>query len=450
MSEQEAGRADAAVVGGGLAGLVAAAELARGGLKVVLLEKSNHAGGRAITQKFEDGYRFNLGPHALYRKGAAQKILRGLGVKWTGGLPPTKGGHLIYQGRKFISPLGTWSLLRTGLLSLREKLETARLLSSLKTIDVDALDNVTLRAWLESVSRSERVRQLMATIVRVTTYMNDSERLSAGAALRQVRLGLAGNVDYLDNGWQTLVDGALDVARSSGVRVLTNASVIKIKRDGDVYALRLRSGEIYRASAVVLATSPQAAVSLIEGGEESALRKWADEALPVKAACLDIALKRLPQPRTGLFALGVDRPLYCIAHSVSAKLAPEGGAVIHLMKNHSTGEDADARADRAELEGLLDLVQPGWRASVAHARFLPAITVSNSVVTAERGGTRGRPGPMVPGLDNLYVAGDWVGAEGMLLDASLASAHHAAQLILERRSEAARTDAASQRERLIA
>ncbi|HEX8176370.1 MAG TPA: NAD(P)/FAD-dependent oxidoreductase [Pyrinomonadaceae bacterium] len=440
--------ADAVVVGGGLAGLVAAAELAKAGLRTLLLEKSNHAGGRAVTQEQAGGYLFNLGPHALYRRGAAQKILRELGVKWTGALPPTKGGRTIYRGRKFIAPLGTLPLLMTGLLSFSEKIETARLLSSLGSIDADALDTVTLRDWLESSIKSERVRQLLKTIVRVTSYTCDPERMSAGAAVRQVRLGLAGNVDYLDGGWQTLVDSALGVARAAGAEILTNASVLSIKRDGDGYRLHLRSGETYRASAVVLAASPQAAVAMIEGGEETVLRKWADDALPVKAACLDVALKRLPNPRN-LFALGVDRPLYCIVHSATARLAPEGGAVIHVMKNHSTGEATDPKADREELEETLDLMQPGWRDVLAHARFLPGITVSNAVVTASQGGTKGRPGPEVPGLDNLYVAGDWVGPEGMLLDASVSSAHHAAQLILKRRNEVALADA-SQRERLIA
>ena len=46
-------------------------------------------------------------------------------------------------------------------------------------------------------------------------------------------------------------------------------------------------------------------------------------------------------------------------------------------------------------------------------------------------GYQGRPGPAVPGLANLYVVGDWVGGEGLLLNASLASARQAAHLIIE-------------------
>ena len=50
---------------------------------------------------------------------------------------------------------------------------------------------------------------------------------------------------------------------------------------------------------------------------------------------------------------------------------------------------------------------------------------------AAGGGFAGRPGPRVPGLEDLYLAGDWVGPEGFLVDASVASARRAAGLALE-------------------
>src|SRR5262249_57979689 len=57
---------DVAVVGGGLAGLAAAAYLGRAGRKVTLFERSRSLGGRAATHE-NGGFRFNIGPHALYR-----------------------------------------------------------------------------------------------------------------------------------------------------------------------------------------------------------------------------------------------------------------------------------------------------------------------------------------------------------------------------------------------
>jgi len=53
---------------------------------------------------------------------------------------------------------------------------------------------------------------------------------------------------------------------------------------------------------------------------------------------------------------------------------------------------------------------------------------------AKSGGFAGRPGPRVPGIEDLYLAGDWVGPEGFLVDASLASARRAAWLALEDRA----------------
>ncbi len=444
-------RTDVAVVGGGLAGLVAAAVVARAGHAVVLLERSNDTGGRAATEELAGGFYFNLGPHALYRKGAGQRILRELGVRWTGNLPPTRNGLAVYRDAKYYFPTGILSLLATRLLSWSEKIELARLLSTLPRTDAREFDRMSLGEWIERQTKHERAAMLLKALMRVTTYTNDPERMSAGAAIKQLKIAIAGNVDYLDGGWQTLCDGAARAATDAGAKLLTNASVVKIRRAGDAYEIHLRSGDVYNASQVVLATSPTVAARLLEGGEETVLRKWADEAVPIKAACLDIALHRLPNPRRGFYALGIDKPLYLSVHSESARLAPEGGALVHLMKYLETDSEEDSKAVRRELEALLDSVQPGWRAHVAHVRYLPRITVSNALVTAKQGGTGGRPGPEVPGIAGLYVAGDWVGAEGMLLDAAVSSAHHAAQLVSARlRSQQQRVPEFERKERLIA
>lgn len=78
------------------------------------------------------------------------------------------------------------------------------------------------------------------------------------------------------------------------------------------------------------------------------------------------------------------------------------------------------------LEGLLDDLQPGWSDRLVARRFLPAMTASSALVRAADGGLPTRPGPRVNGVDGCFVAGDWVGTEGLLADAALASARSAA------------------------
>ena len=101
--------------------------------------------------------------------------------------------------------------------------------------------------------------------------------------------------------------------------------------------------------------------------------------------------------------------------------------MLHVAKYLPPFDGNAAEVTRAELDATLDLVQPGWREHVVHQRFLPHVIVDHGLATAPMGGLAGRPGPEVPGMRMLYVAGDWVGPEGLLADASFASAHQAAQ-----------------------
>jgi phytoene dehydrogenase-like protein len=141
-------------------------------------------------------------------------------------------------------------------------------------------------------------------------------------------------------------------------------------------------------------------------------------------------LRRLPEPQH-LGVLSTERPLYMVVHSASARLAPEGAALIHTIRYLAPGESPDPKAVEQELEALLDRVQPGWQREVAERQFLPHMNATNAIVQARPGGQHGRPGPAVPGIRNLYVAGDWVGPAGQLAAAGLASARQAARLACE-------------------
>ena len=61
-------------------------------------------------------------------------------------------------------------------------------------------------------------------------------------------------------------------------------------------------------------------------------------------------------------------------------------------------------------------------------RPLSNMVVSNSLVTAAKGGLAGRPDVKI--ADNLYIVEDWVGKEGLFSTPSFASAKRAAQLIM--------------------
>ena len=421
-----AGGRGVAVVGGGLAGLAAALYLARAGKRVTIFERASVVGGRAQTQT-KQGFSMNLGPHALYVAGAGATVLGELGIPFTGGKPNASGGHAIYGGRKHALPGGFVSLLSTGLLGLGEKLELARVLPAIGKWHAGEWHDRSVTEWLTAVARKERVRALVGALVRLTTYAADEQRLSAGVAIPQLKLALAEGVTYLDGGWQTLVDGLARAAAAAGVEIRPGVKVSGLIGGERVTGVETERGERVSADAVVIAAAPDTAASIV-GARSPSLTAFAASALPVRAACLDLALDRLPDPRS-TFALGIDAPYYFSVHSAAGKLAPADKALVHVAKYAAAeraGEHGGADDVRVELERLVDLVQPGWRRFLVDARYLPRMTVAEALPTAEGGGTRGRPGARSTEISRLYLAGDWVGEAGWLADASLASARAAA------------------------
>jgi phytoene dehydrogenase-like protein len=416
-------RVDIAVVGGGLAGLTAAATAARAGRSVVLLDGAATLGGRARTRT-DHGFAFNIGPHAFYRNGASLRILRDLGVApRVAEVGYGSGVFAVQAGRLHKLPLGLGSLLTTSLLGWRSKLEAATFLAGLAKLDPAPLDHVPLDQWLQSAIRNPEVRQLVAVSIRTASYAHDPSRLSAGAGLRQLQVGMSGAL-YVDGGWQTVVDTLRIRAEALGVVVHSGTRVERVTlADGGraVRGVRLASGQEVEANAVVLAVPPRAASGLVlerASSGQPTLARWADTAVPVRAAALDVGLRRLPYPDRW-FALGFDRPLYLSVHSRWADLAPEGGALVHVLRY--LGTEPRSPHDEAELEGLLDLVQPGWHDEVVSRRFLPEVTVAGALPSVAWEGEDGPRGPAVPDTDGLFVAGDWVGPDGMLADRAIGS-----------------------------
>ncbi len=391
---------DVSIVGGGLSGLIAAATLAEKGLSVDLFERAEVLGGRARTTEL-GGALLNLGPHALYKKGALSRSLRRLGVSVRGRMPRARGALAV--GEDGLSPF--LPLSRPGLLT--------SLLSFLFGPDTDQR------------SIAERIAELGAdpllpgrarALLRVSTYCDDAEALPARAALAQMKLGLVGGVTYLDGGWQTMIRGLRERAQALGARLHANARVERVEAGLDGPLVQLSEGLRFQSRQAILAVSPSEAQRLCP--DSAALAEAKAQARPLTAAVLDVALSALPRPDRS-FALGIDRPLYYSLHSQAAALG-QGRHVIHVA-----GYGPGQRVSEEELEAFLEALQPGWRAHLTARRYLPAIAVTQDY---PRLGHR-RAASSVADLPGVHLAGDWVGPHGMLSDCAAESAEAAAESI---------------------
>ncbi|HTI72507.1 MAG TPA: FAD-dependent oxidoreductase [Candidatus Limnocylindria bacterium] len=419
---------DVAVIGAGLAGLTAAAYLAKSGRTVAVFERAPQAGGRAAST-FDSECRFNLGPHALYRGGGSLEILAELGIRYHGAPPEGEGRFLGFETELHPLPTGPASLLISRALPLAAKVELGALLARLGSIDPTPWHSDPLRAWLDAEIKHSETRKIMAAFCRLATYGNNTAEQSAGATLQQLQVGGAG-VYYIDGGWQTLVDELQLVAVEAGASFHDNCAVKRLDQVETGWKLSLADGAEISATAVISTVAPKILESMLEPDLRKRLGFQSSNLKPVQAACLDLALRSVPRPDRR-FVLGVDQPLYFSIHSAWAKLGSSQTAVIHAAKYLDPHEPHDARNNEQELEAWMDLIQPGWRAETLHRRYMPQLTVTEASVMASGGGYAGRVASSVEGLSNLWVAGDWVGSHGMLADASLLSAQAAARAVLE-------------------
>lgn len=415
---------DVIVIGGGLAGLAAGLSAAEAGARVRVLEAVSEAGGRART-RCEDGFHFNMGPHALYAKAAGVRVLGALGVSPQGSVPSQAGALALARGSAFTLPAGFVSLLSTGLLDLGEKIELGRLLAALPKLDASRFDAVPLETAIRELLRRPGARRLAYALVRLTSYGHAPELMSGGAALAQLQRGLDGGVLYLDEGWQALVDALIAKARERGIALETGVRARDVRRGPEGrWRVARDGGEAQEADAVVLAVPPRDARRLVVGGEDPVLARLERATVPVRLASLDVGLRKVPDPRRS-FALGVDEPTYVSVHSATARLAPEGMGLVHASRYLAPDEEPERPALRAELEAALEKLQPGWKAHAARVHFQPALVVVHDLPRAAAGGLAGRAPTAVPDHPGLFLAGDWVGAEGLLADASLASGREA-------------------------
>lgn len=421
---------DVVVVGGGIAGLTAAIYAAKAGKQTLIIEKQDRLGGRAMSMKKKGAY-FNLGGHALY-KGDAYATFTDLGIR-VQGAEPSIDGYGVWKGKLNTFPSDMKSLFTTPLLSWKGKLELASWLGKLGKMDTQPYLRISIREWVESNLRDPMVRNIFYSLLRTASYVVGPDLPAAGPALKQLQSALQG-VLYLDRGWGELVEALRRKASDLGVRFVTNSMVTSIDvQDGSVRHVLCKDGAKIGAHHVVLATSPSIAHQLVPCSEKTALHTWKEQAIEITAACLDVALRRLPKPKQQ-FVYGIDQTVFLSNQSRAAYLSDDGAQVISVLKYQ--GKETDPDKDLRELEGMLDLVQPGWREELIVKQYLPKMTVSHDFMHVNG---RVNPGPDVPEISGLYVAGDWASHGELLVDAATASAKRAVQhmLSLERKEKTA-------------
>ena len=416
---------DVVIVGGGLAGYVAANYLTKTNLSILIIEKSKNVGGRARTNKRDQQY-FNLGPHALYKKGKAISILEELGIHLNG-KSPKLGGLLIENNIEYDAPFSPSGLFTTKLLNGKERIEWVAVLMKVMSIDPEKLAELTFQQWVKQVASSKIVESLLYTLGRLATYCHAPDKVSAKVMVSNLKIAMKGTL-YLDGGWQTMIDQLHNKAILSDVQIQSHTSVKQIEPSQSApVKLTLSNGQEILGKYVICTTGPHELNEMLIKVNQPFQKSFFNQVIPVRGATLDVALTHLPNPKR-LFAMDVTNPLYYSVHSNYARLSDDSkSAILHVFRYLHPDDLIDGADIKNELEQFLDKMQPGWQQYVITSRFIPNLTVNQRLPRIGDELKLQRSKTDIPGL---YIAGDWASPTSILADGAVSSGKRASQEII--------------------
>ncbi|MFC0845082.1 hydroxysqualene dehydroxylase HpnE [Streptomyces noboritoensis] len=413
----------AVVVGGGLAGITAALELADAGLGVTLIEGRPRLGGLAFSFRRGD-LTVDNGQHVYLRCCTAY----GWFLDRVGGrhLAPLQDrldvpvldvahprGPRLGRLRRSALPVPLHlarSLATYPHLSLAERASVGRAALALKRLDPadPALDGVDFATWLGRHGQSARTVEALWDLVGVATLNATAPHASLGLAAMVFKTGLLSEPGAADIGWAHVPLGELHdtltrkALSSAGVRVETRTKAESLSRtESGAWRVEV-SGETLDAEVVVLAVPQREAHDLLPHGALDDPGKLLDiGTAPILNLHVVYDRKVLRQP----FFAALGSPVQWVFDRTESSGLTGGGQYLAVSQSAAEDEiDEPVAALRARYLPELERLLPAARGAGVRDFFVTRERTATFAPTPGVGRLRPGAHTNAPGL---YLAGAW-------------------------------------------
>ncbi|MFF7728748.1 hydroxysqualene dehydroxylase HpnE [Streptomyces sp. NPDC008001] len=451
----------AVVVGGGLAGITAALELADAGVRVTLLEGRPRLGGLAFSFRRGD-LTIDNGQHVYLRCCTAySSFLDRIGALHLAPLqdrldvPVLDVGHPSGKPRLgrlrraasslFPVPLHLAASLATyPHLSLAERASVGRAALALRGLDPQdpALDGTDFAGWLRRKGQSDRTVEALWDLIGVATLNAPAGESSLGLATMVFKTALLTDPGAADIGWAHVPLGELHDTRAraaldaAGVRTLLRTRATGLRRAPDgTWQLDAETGpgtaEQLTADTVVLAVPQRETHALLpEGALDEPGRLLEIGTAPILNLHVVYDRKVLRQP----FFAALGSPVqWVFDRTESSGLAARGDGGQYLAVSQSAAQE-DIERPVAELRARylpeLERLLPAARGAGVRDFFVTRERTATFAPTPGVGRLRPTARTNTPGL---YLAGAWT-ATGWpaTMEGAVRSGVHAAGAALSR------------------
>ncbi|MBD0379098.1 FAD-dependent oxidoreductase [Paenibacillus sedimenti] len=435
---KEENKMKVAIIGGGLAGLTAAAYLSENPhVEGILFERSPQLGGRAFTYE-KVGFTLNYGAHAVYGidRHTLTSMEKELGLSFSSKQVDKRKVVYAKNNQLTPAPLDAINLLRTDLLNTVQKVrfvgEIAAIIANIHNLK----NYATLADYLAESDADEDVKELWEHLVCSNFFIapEDARKVS-GAVISEYYHNLflsSKPVNYVLGSWAVITNQLKQKMTLSGRwEIALQEGVDSLRYSDRKFILQTKNREM-AFDKVIFAMPVQQVVKLLKGTAWEPFLAPYESNTATEVMVYDIGLSNVVA-RPFSYISDMDNKLFISDVSATDHtLVPEGGQLLqgiaYLSDNFDNEEERKAYLERktVQMEALFDKHYPGWRDVTAVKRVSKKAMVSSvkNIATNNLLPTR---------IENVpfYFCGDGCTGKGELAERAFSSARIAALSIVE-------------------